>query len=806
MAIFFLIFASLLLTETAQPEPNRTKLSPHLQMLISSDPHQVEFAKQSVPLKTAPEYTEPMVDTLVLFHGNPRVVEALGARVRSVLGSVATVDIPVRALEMIANHPNVVRIEEARKLKPRLDISVPETGASSLRSGTPPNWTGNTGQNVVVGLVDTGIDVNHFDFKDSEGKSRILYGWDQTTSGLPPVGFSYGYGNECTKQQIDAGTCSVKDTDGHGTHVMGIAAGNGSATGNSQPAYRYIGMAPEANLIVVKTDFFTTHIADGVSYIEARAAGLGLPVVINLSLGGHFGPHDGTSLLEMALDAGSGTGRVIVAAAGNEAQDQIHASGTVLNGKDGPTIGFMVPSGSSDVFLDLWYAGADNIGVMVTGPAGTSCAIPSSGFLYPGNATVGVDTACGAVGIATPTTDIVNGDHEIQIEIVNGTSPVMAGTWMFTLTGSGCSTSPSCVTNGAFDVWVDDSTSNARFVNRIDPAKTVDIPATATQVIAVGAFTTKISWTSSNGPGSDTFGVIGDITFFSSLGPRRSCSNTGNPVCTAVVQKPELDAPGEEIMSSHAAGTATTGVCFDLTSPTKCLDPDGEHIIFEGTSVSTPHVTGAAALLLAQDATLTSDLVKAALTGNTRTDSFTGSTPNDTWGYGKLAVDLAMAGVGSNLPPGHTPVPPTGISAVAGSGSVKVSWTKIANDIYLNGYNVYLGTTQGGPYPTKASSSLISANTNSMTITGLTSGITYYFVVTSVDTPGLESGKSTEVSATPSSPPSAGGGGGCGSIDLTHSGPFNPSEAISYLLTLFLPLVLIRILRRRRSRCGIQTT
>jgi len=807
IVVLFLMIGSLLFPAIAHSESSHAKLSPHLQMLTSGNPDLVEIAEQRVHLKTAPEYAEPMVDTLVLFQGNPHVVEAFGAKIHSILGNVATVDIPVRALEMIANHPNVVRIEEARKLKPRLDVSVPASGANGVWGGSttrplPPPWAGNTGRNVVVGLVDTGIDLSHADFKDNLGKSRLLYVWDQTTGGFPPVGFAYG--NECTKQKIDAGTCTERDTDGHGTHVMGTAAGNGSATGNSKPAYRYIGMAPEANIIVTNTNFFDSGILDGISYIEAKAASLGLPVVINLSLGFHLGPHDGTSNFETAMDNASGTGQVIVTAAGNEATDKIHASGKVTNNTVGPSVGFSVPSGSSDVVLDLWYAGVDKMGVKVTSPSGgTTCTIPSSGFRYPGDPPMLFNTACSVVLITTPTTNSANGDHEIRIELRGSPTPVKPGTWTFILTGSGCGSSP-CVTNGNFDVWIDDTTSNATFVNP-DPAKTVDIPATATKVIAVGAYKTKDSWISSNGPGADSdppsIGIsVGDITFFSSLGPRRSCSNNSNPVCTATVQKPELAAPGEEIMSSHAARTTTVGVCFDITSPTKCLDPDGQHIIFQGTSMSTPHVTGAVALLLAQDATLTSDQVKAAMTSNTRTDTFTGSTPNDTWGYGKLAVDQAMASVGSNPPPGHTPEVPAGVTAVAGPGSVTISWTAITNDIYLDGYNIYQSTTSGGPY-TKLNLSLLS--TNSFAMDRLTVQTPYYFVVKSVDTPGIESGPSAEVTATPEAP-SPGGGGGCGAIDLSQGGPFNPYEAGSYLLTLFLPFVLIRIFRRLRVGAGMR--
>ena len=214
--------------------------------------------------------------------------------------------------------------------------------------------------------------------------------------------------------------------------------------------------------------------------------------------------------------------------------------------------------------------------------------------------------------------------------------------------------------------------------------------------------------------------AVGAISDFSSLGPRRTCSDTAN--CPAT-QKPELAAPGQGITSTLSVNATDPNI-----KDNSLIDPDGVHVLIQGTSMSTPHVTGASALLLA--IILTSDQVKTALEF-TRTDSFTGATPNNTWGYGKLAVDLAIAGVGSSPPLSHTPVTPTGVAAAAGPDSATISWTRITNDIYLDGYNVYQSTASGGPY-TKANSNIVS--TNSFTVTGLTAGTPYFFVVTSLDT------------------------------------------------------------------------
>src|SRR5439155_15657008 len=112
-----------------------------------------------------------------------------------------------------------------------------------------------------------------------------------------------------------------------GTHVTGIAAGNGRASGLSGTTYStggasagtYIGMAPESDIVFVKTDFDLAHIVDGVSYVFQKATGLGEAAAVNLSLGVYEGPHDGTSTFEMMLDALTGPGKLISVAAGNQA-------------------------------------------------------------------------------------------------------------------------------------------------------------------------------------------------------------------------------------------------------------------------------------------------------------------------------------------------------------------------------------------------------------------------------------------------------------------------------------------------------
>jgi subtilisin family serine protease len=527
-----------------------------------------------------------------------------------------TARIPKSRLEAVSRLPGVRRIRAATRFQPTLNLSLADARIPMIRSGLPDTTQGLVGQDVLVGIVDTGIDWSHADFKDPGGTTRIAALWDQSDAiGPPPAG--YGYGSAWTSTQINGGTCREVDNTflGHGTHVTGIAAGNGRGTGNSQPAFTYVGMAPRARIAAVRTTFYDTDIVDGVSWIFGKATALGLPAVVNLSLGGQWGPHDGTTDIEQMLNGLSGPGRIVVGAAGNSNGMGVHGERIVPAAGEG-IVSFRVfaytpsPTVSEGVSVQGWYQGGDNIPITVRSPLGNTVGPVAKG------ATLVSMTPEGRVSIDHSGTEAtnLNGDVRVDLEISDASgSPVGVGDWEIRMNGVATSH------GGEVDFWIHDHSFPfpPAFVNGRDETEHLIQPGTADSLLCVAAHTTRSSWQSVNGSTYNYGQTLNQIGAFSSIGPRRDG-----------VLKPDLSAPGSAIGSTHSTASQP--------NPTANILPDGVHKILQGTSMSAPHVTGAVALLLEKWPTLSASQARSALRSAARPDGFTGGVPNAVWGYGKL--------------------------------------------------------------------------------------------------------------------------------------------------------------------------
>ena len=419
-----------------------------------------------------------------------------------------------------------------------------------------------------------------------------------------------------------------EDVVGHGTHGAGTAAGSGRGTGNGVPAGTYAGMAPEADLIVVqgsRTDgggLLTQDVVNALSFIDEMADRLGKPYVVNMSIGGHFGPHDGTTLHEQAIDrlVGPGIpGKAVVVSAGNEGDEDIHASGTVPPGQR-EEVEFEIPRGGGVAVIDIWYEGSDSFGVGFVDPRGhrenRTIDPGDDGDCYLEVSTIRLWLVCVESELNNPD----NGDREVVLQFVV-VRPT--GDWRFILHGDR-------VEDGRFDAWI----LGSEFTSHIDPGMRVAMPGTARNAVTVGAYVTKDEWTGASGSARTCRSMlstsrcrdVGDRASFSSDGPTRDGR-----------QKPEIVAPGQMIASTYSAD-APAGSLFSMFPTEEWIVRDGAHGVSMGTSFSAPHVTGAVALLLETNPSLDALQIRDLLTRHARADAFTGPVPDNRWGWGKLDV------------------------------------------------------------------------------------------------------------------------------------------------------------------------
>ena len=323
------------------------------------------------------ESEEPSVRVRLRLDAQARQsMERLGIRTYGRMPGFASASIPVQRLREVAALTGLEAMQAIRIPEKELDLSRAE-----VRSNELANVYGMRGKGIIVGSIDTGIDWHHQDFRNANGTTRIKYIWNQDDACIgspPPVPFNFG----ClyTEAQINAAltggpTITAPDADGHGTNTTGVSAGNGRATGFGFPAQRYVGMAPEADIIVVKVFPEPTDTSDCIQcfdissafdFIDTKAAELAKPYAVNLSLGSQLGGHDGSDLDEETIDTLTGPGipgKVVAKSGGNERGSPIHIRGTVSNGVTN-THTFTIPQYTAvpGIFNDImawqiWYSG-----------------------------------------------------------------------------------------------------------------------------------------------------------------------------------------------------------------------------------------------------------------------------------------------------------------------------------------------------------------------------------------------------------------------------------------------------------------
>ncbi len=582
--------------------------------------------------------------------GGEAALRRAGAELRTRAGDIVTARVPLEAVPGLLEAAGIRAMEAAVPLVPLgfagtaaapTDTAMADADFDGLRRRVGSSWEGLTGDGVIIGVYDSGLDLTHGDFLRPGGTTRVIFAWDQTGSQTPAPGamggHTFDYGAECTGAIIDAGGCGMVDRVGHGTHVTGVAAADGSATGQDQPAWRFAGGAPDADLVIVKGgdgQYTADRVLDGVAYIVARAEALRRPVVVNLSLSSQSGPHDGTTLFERALDALTGPGRIIVAGAGNAGDHRnttpvapngpFHAQGTGAGSHAVRVPPYEPAPGAINdgVLVELWYGGTDSLSITVTSPAGESLTVATGD-------SASLDTDGGAIAImnALDGPSPLNGDHGALIGIVDAreAAPPDSGDWAIQVSADAVNGT------GVYHLWLTGATFEALVPTVLDGGTTnrylVGVPGSADRVIAAGAHVTRHRWL---GVGGDVEAFqlqepLGAIAFFSSPGPRRDG-----------VSKPDLTAPGKMVIAARSKDAALWDDFPDL------LEADSVHAALLGTSMASPGVAAAAALLLQIDPGLEPEDIRDALRLSAAVDPFVATpTPHPVWGAGKL--DAAAA-------------------------------------------------------------------------------------------------------------------------------------------------------------------
>ncbi len=579
-------------------------------------------------------------------------VEELGVVLNTKAGVFYTARIPIYKLEELFLVNGIINVEIGEKVYQTLDNARALTNVNQVHAGTglPQAYTGN---GVIVGVIDDGFDYTHPNFRNlNNQQTRISKVWEQNGPTAPNM----PYGTEYVGSTAILNKMRDKVDESHGTHVAGIAAGSGGIFANS--AFR--GVAYDSEIVLVSTNKTDVGVLNGIQYVFNYSSAQNKPAVVNMSLGSHFGPHDGTSDFDSACNSIVGPGKILVGSTGNDGDKKTHinknlsSSNDLLSFVNFPYLldgSFNNPSTKGSTSIDIWGEVGKNFNVAVnvynvitntyvnwTPYIYTATNTSNySGVIYDNDTSTSQDGCI--VQIGTENANVNNNKPHAIITIDNSWQDDFANHILLEIRSS----------DNKVNAWhFGDGTAifeNFSFLPSITAGATdgntnstiTEIGGTGNSIISVGAYTSKNSWTSFSGINqqANDFSNIGSIAAFSSKGPT---------VDGRI--KPDITAPGNILASSVSRYDSN----FTSTSPRTVsgLATGANQWWFgmlEGTSMAAPMVTGIIALWLQRNPFEIVNNIKYILQESSIRDNFTGtgnSIPNNTWGFGKID---ALAGM-----------------------------------------------------------------------------------------------------------------------------------------------------------------
>lgn len=374
-------------------------------------------------------------------------------------------------------------------------IALMESGILAIQ-GQPLNLTG---RDVTIGFIDTGIQYENEVFRDIAGRSRITAIWDQTIqTGTPPEGFQYGseYTNEMIQQAIESENprAIVPSTDelGHGTAAASVAAGS-----RIDRAGRFIGAAPDCNIVMVKLKeikpylreyylvpegvpcYSETDIMQAVQYLQKFAESLYRPLVIYLGVGTNLGDHTGSSPLARYISALSyQKSRAFVIGGGNEGNAKRHFRGEITNRQTQQEVEIRVGEGEKGFLMDFWGKQPYLFSASIRSPGGEMIQRINPRIKGPQTFTFVFEKTRLTVDyiLVEPWSNA----QMIRFRFENPT----AGIWTVTIQGEGS------VNSGVFDLWlpITQFLADETYFLKPDPFITLTDPAYARRVVSVTSY------------------------------------------------------------------------------------------------------------------------------------------------------------------------------------------------------------------------------------------------------------------------------------------------------------------------------